>query len=838
MTSAPQHPGPRTRAFVRWAVRHGRLLWTLAAVLSLPAAWRAAQLYAHLKSDLEELLPRESASVRAIDELRTRMPGLQYLGVIVDVGDPKNLPAAERLIDDLAARVRAYPPEMVRRVRTGIGEEKAFLEKHAAVYADLADLRTIRARVEARRDWEATRAMGADLGDDEPPPSVDFSDLEAKHRKDGDRYARFDGDRFSSAKKGLTLMLIEVGSFSTGAASGGALFDRVSADLAALGGPDRYAPGMRVGWTGDVAINVEELSALVADLTLSSVLVLLAVLGVIVAFYRWWRSVPALLLPLLFGTLASFAIVTLPPFSIDSLNSNTAFLGSVIVGNGINFGIVLLARYVEERRRGAPVEEALVTGVWGTRVGTIMASAAAATAYGSLVLTQFRGFRQFGVIGGVGMLVCWASAFVLTPSLLTWLDRDESTRPRPRAEGEGPMARVAAFVERRFVGVVVAATAVTIGALVVARQIGPDNIESDFSKLRRSDTHVRGEGYWGARMDDLLGQYLTPMVVLCDGADQAIAAGDKLRELVSRPPHDGQFDEVRTIADVLPRDQEPKLAEARAIKRLLTPKIRSLIPADRRELVERVTADDALRPVGAPDLPAAFTAGMREHDGRLDRAVLLFPRPSGSTWQAATIFSIATDLRAALATVPGPDGRTPRLAGTAPLTADILSSMDHDGPIATMAALGGVVLLVVAIFRARAATPLVVGSLLVGVLWLAAATVLLRIKINFANFIAFPITFGIGVDYAVNVMARYVQGGEGDVTAAIRSTGGAVGLCSATTIIGYSSLLLAQNNGLFLFGVVAVLGEVACLTTAVVVLPAVLLLARRRPQTAAGTELP
>ncbi len=103
------------------------------------------------------------------------------------------------------------------------------------------------------------------------------------------------------------------------------------------------------------------------------------------------------------------------------------------------------------------------------------------------------------------------------------------------------------------------------------------------------------------------------------------------------------------------------------------------------------------------------------------------------------------------------------------------------------------------------------------------------IKINFVNFIAFPITFGIGVDYAVNVMARYLRDGERDIAGAIRGTGGAVGLCSLTTIVGYSSLLVAQNVGLFLFGLLAVLGEIACLTTAVVVMPAVLQLVRKSP---------
>ena len=48
-----------------------------------------------------------------------------------------------------------------------------------------------------------------------------------------------------------------------------------------------------------------------------------------------------------------------------------------------------------------------------------------------------------------------------------------------------------------------------------------------------------------------------------------------------------------------------------------------------------------------------------------------------------------------------------------------------------------------------------------------------------------------------------------------------------TTLIGYSSLLLAENRALYLFGPLAVLGEVACLTTAIVVLPAVLLASKR-----------
>jgi uncharacterized protein len=133
----------------------------------------------------------------------------------------------------------------------------------------------------------------------------------------------------------------------------------------------------------------------------------------------------------------------------------------------------------------------------------------------------------------------------------------------------------------------------------------------------------------------------------------------------------------------------------------------------------------------------------------------------------------------------------------------------------------------VVLFRASLATPFVIGSLMIGVAWMLAATIYFGLRINFINLIAFPITFGIGVDYAVNVMGRYLQDGRSDVTAAISATGGAVSLCSATTIIGYSSLLVAQNRGLFFFGLFAVLGELTCLASAVIVLPSVLLLYQR-----------
>ena len=186
---------------------------------AIPATWRTAGLYANLHTEMEELLPPNAESVRAVDELRRRMPGLQFLGVLVDVGGsapPERIAAAERFIDDLAARVRTYPSAMVGGVRVGFAAESAFIEKHAALLLDRADLQTIRERVDERLRWEFGQRAGTLIDDSEPAPPLDFSDVEKRYQQ-ASTWSNLKEDRFTSPRLGLSLLLIETGGFSTSA---------------------------------------------------------------------------------------------------------------------------------------------------------------------------------------------------------------------------------------------------------------------------------------------------------------------------------------------------------------------------------------------------------------------------------------------------------------------------------------------------------------------------------------------------------------------------------------------------------------------------------------------
>jgi uncharacterized protein len=159
----------------------------------------------------------------------------------------------------------------------------------------------------------------------------------------------------------------------------------------------------------------------------------------------------------------------------------------------------------------------------------------------------------------------------------------------------------------------------------------------------------------------------------------------------------------------------------------------------------------------------------------------------------------------------------------------VIRAIEHDGPRATVLSFAGVVVLVLVAFglgrrsvRSLSDAGWVLASLLVGVLWFGGLAGALGLRLNMLNFIALPITFGIGVDYSVNVFQRRRLDHARSIADIVRTTGGAVALCSLTTIIGYSSLLIARNQALISFGLLAVLGEVACLATSLLAFPAVL----------------
>jgi predicted RND superfamily exporter protein len=160
--------------------------------------------------------------------------------------------------------------------------------------------------------------------------------------------------------------------------------------------------------------------------------------------------------------------------------------------------------------------------------------------------------------------------------------------------------------------------------------------------------------------------------------------------------------------------------------------------------------------------------------------------------------------------------------------ADMLKAVVHDLPIAIACSLALTLLTVSLVFRRWRERAVVSFALLTAT---AAVAIFLRqanVKLTFLNFAALPISFGIGVDYAVNVAQRYCADRQRGIVEALRTSGGAVVLCSLTTLLSYLALLGSNNLGIRSLGAIAAVAEASCLLAAVVLLPAVYLLLERR----------
>ncbi|MFL5299239.1 MAG: MMPL family transporter, partial [Anaeromyxobacteraceae bacterium] len=370
------------RALVPWLVRHRRPVLWVALLAWAAGAFLSAKLYSNLRSGFEDLLPDTAPSVIAARTLGPKLHTVTHLSVVFDGTDGD---ALDRLADDLAARVRKLPKDLVESVEYRTDEQEKFLRRFGGLYLTTDDLETIQDRIDRRIAWEKKKAnpMLNLLGDEEdelgPPPPLHFEDIQAKYGAVNGALSQFRKGYFQTPDGKLLVLLVRPPEAATGLGANRRLLDAVKGELEALG-PKKYDPTIRVGYDGEVAGLVEEQSALEADLLESTIVVLVLVLLVIYVYFRRWTAILSIFGALAVGTSVTFGLSYL---LIGYLNANTAFLGSIVVGNGINVGLIFFARYLEERRRGLEPLPAMETAVSETWLATLTAALAAGVAVGS-----------------------------------------------------------------------------------------------------------------------------------------------------------------------------------------------------------------------------------------------------------------------------------------------------------------------------------------------------------------------------------------------------------------------------------------------------------------------
>ncbi len=789
---------------VAWLIRRHRAVLVIALAVVALGAVGASRL--ELRAGLEELLPTGDPRVEALKEIERRMGSFSSLAVVTRSPDRAANVAWAR---DFGRRIETDSPGLVDRASVGLPEMRAFVEAHRWLYADLPLLEGLRDRIA----FDLLRAKNPLFVALEEPPTLD----ELRDRIDHSRgeFSRLPDGLFVSQKGDVAVVVVLPARNLTSADD-----DRVVAAAQQAIARVPLPPGASVSLGGDVHTAVEERRAIAQDVQLTTALVVVLVAAVVGAYFGRLRAVPLMTLPALAGVTIAFGVAGV---AFGALNASTAFLGAIIVGNGINYPIIALGRYAEERARARPTRDSLRLAIDGTARATSLAALAAAAAYGSLALTSFRGFSQFGIIGAVGMTLCWIAAFTVLPAVLWVLDRRRPAAPeRPRRVNLGlPFAWI---VERAPIAALAIGAALTAAALAALPHWLSDPFEYEFSNLR---TRHREDPAAEHSLDEMFGRTLSPQVLLARNLDEARRAALALRRRARAEGSRSPIAHVVTIDDVLPgtpEEQQEKIELIGEIRRLLAdPAIKLLSDKQRARIADlRPPAD--VRPLAIADLPALARRPFEERDGTVGNVVLVYPPRTGFSITNGRDLMRLTD---AIEAVPSEIGVPVASTGRALIFAAMVSSIAHDGPRATFASFAVVAALTLIVLRGRAGALLVLGTLFLGVLWMLGAAAMLDLKIDFLNFVALPITFGIGIDYSANIYLRYRADRGASIGRIIATTGGAVALNSATTIIGYGSLLIAHNRALVSFGALAIIGEVACLLSALLVMPALLALRDR-----------
>jgi hypothetical protein len=812
-------PRPIARRYAEWVSRRRYSILALGLLVAVGGGMLAAELPVH--SDFSYLLPPQSRSVRDLRALEKRVRTFGTVFVQVVGRTPE---AREKATRALYARLQAIDPEVLGHATYDDGEARAYFWANRFLYADLDHLTEARDALEdkLRKARLDANPLFVDLEDeDESDAGEDPSeDLVARLDEAEKKAHRPEG--FIS-KDGLSQLLILR---STAPTSRVDVSERLMAAIEAAIAETRAEQGpdlVDVGLSGDVVSALYEQASILEGMKLAALITIALCALALFFFYRSMLPVVAALLSLAAGTLATFGLAKL---TIGHLNVMTAFLAAIVVGNGVNSSLMLLARFFEEQRAGRTGTDQLARTIDGAAHGTLAAALAASVAYGSLVVTQFRGFRHFGWIGGIGMVLCWVAAFTILPAALCVLRDRGWIKPSPEPIIGRLLSRM--FPRRVGVTVLVAATLAVGAGVVTWRFVVDDPMESDWRNLRSSSPDIHRAHVWDQRMGEQFdarfkeGLSQRFVVGLDDRAEAAPVA-----ELFKQQPK-SLIETAVSLDDLLPGEQDDKLEVLADLRRLLDdPGIADLGDEDRRT-VERIRPPADLRPLTDMDLPEALVWPFVEVDGSRGKLVLVSGSLTFQTWNVDDRVALSEGVRA----MKLPDDAV--LGGQSFVIADIIASMERDGPLASVVAVIGAILavwLVVGVGRHGTVTLIAGGA---GILGMVALCALVGLKVNFLDLIALPITIGIGVDYSVNLAARERQSHQLGSRHILATTGAAVMLCSFTTIVGYGSLLLSDNAGIRSFGLAAILGEAACLAAALLLAPALLALLRQRATAGRG----
>jgi len=750
-----------------------------------------------LNADLAELLPESFESVTDLEVLKERFGGIGYVAVVAKNAPPEVL---ERFAEETAAKLEALAA--VRYVQHR--RPTRFFEERVLYFLDVQDLRLLRDRIRDRIALEKRRHFPMYFELDEPPP-IDFAELQerlAGRRETSWVQTQLGETYYLDREQRLVALLCKPAALSADLAFSRKLVGQVKLLIEGLD-LEQYHSEMTIAYGGNYTKKVDQHEMIMSDLALASALAVALMSLFLMLHFRRVVAVGLIMGPLVVGLIWTHAFAAV---GFGSLNILTGFIGAILLGLGIDHGIHLLSRYESELAATGEPETAVRRSFGDTGRAVVVAALTTTVGFAGLGLSEFRAFREFGIIAAGGMALVVIAYLTSLPALLSIAARS-GWRPcaRPPETPTGWNSNL-----KRHAGKVLVLCVLLTIPLVI--ELPKARFNTDFRALVASDLPSFRMDFL---IDRLLGFSQTPVVVMATNQEEERLVAAALRERQAHHGDETTIDFVATGADLVPPNQEAKWEVLQSLAADLEKVNPAWLSEDLRGRFELFRRATNVPPFTDADWPIEVQRQFRGPDtAEGEGFVLVYPGVDLS--DGARVSEFADELRG----ITLPSGKRVAVAGEPMILADIFDMVMREAPPVLGLTLVLVFLatwLLLGSFRHAVLCLVPAGLTLVGTFALLHGT---RVELNYINIVMVPVLFGISVDGGVHLVTRAAH--AGDLGDAATATGRAIAGAILTTCFGFGALLLADHKGLDSLGELAVLGLAVNLLACLVALPALL----------------
>ena len=780
-------------AFWRWvarfSVRHTWWVLGLTIALSIPALSSVRNL--GLDTNLKRLLPEHAPSVEWSRDLEEPVGDGGYFAILLE-GDHR--PSLISAIEEIAAAVEELPPVQTAEYRN----PKAFIDEYR--YTLVPNTMLLEFRDEIER-WEIEVnpfLLDLDAEEDGPQEEPGNSDRDDEMETLLDYYVHM--DEFQSDPDGRIFGIIVRP--KEGISNLGSL-RKLYGDIQDItrGVADRSRLWWGIG--GNLRTRVDEFDLIVSDLGRAGWVSAVAILLTLAISFRSVRILPVILLPLAIGLLWSFSLV---PWLVGDLNTITAFLLLVLFGMGVDYAIHLVRRFQVELDHDSP-EAAIETTLRST--GRSVATSGATTSIALLILaiSDFRGFSDFGIIGGSSIAIITLAMLLIWPACAALGFRIGLVVAKGARKGRGALG-----VPPHAVTMVIVAMVGLAAVLAYARL----EFDYDFTNL---SAKIPGKETISEKQSQVYPATSAPAALYVardlDALDEVVGALESKRDENLSSPTIGTINSIRNFAPSQAQF-DARLGTLDEMRESLQGRwVRKIEDQDRLEMIEDFVAfDPPARPPRLDEVPDTIRRELEARDGSGE--LLVTVDTDGRSRDGRMAMAFTEDLY----DIGLPEGvRGP--TGEKLVLAEILFLVTGESGWMIALTLFGIFVLILIDRRSVMQTVWVLIPLVAGIVLTVGAMVLLGWKLNFFNMVVLPTMLGVGVDHGVHYYRRWKEL-DGDTRTTHEELFEPITIASLTTIMGYLGMVVAHHPGLRSIGSLALVGLTATWLTALVLLPGLL----------------